>query len=62
MDFSGQALSRRMLEPLADVLGYVHDLRELSFANCGLEDDVSEVNTYMISLLLTHTVTYRRLK
>ena len=41
MDFSGQALSRRMLEPLADVLGYVHDLRELSFANCGLEDDVS---------------------
>lgn len=44
MDFSGQALSRRMLEPLADVLGYVHDLRELSFANCGLEDDVSEDN------------------
>lgn len=42
MDFSGQALSRRMLEPLADVLGYIHDLRELSFANCGLEDDVSE--------------------
>lgn len=59
VDFSGQALSRRMLEPLADVLGYVHDLRELSFANCGLEDDALKVVLH--ALLLNDTLCHLNL-
>ncbi|KAI9312667.1 hypothetical protein BX666DRAFT_2030979 [Dichotomocladium elegans] len=59
IDFSGQPLTRRVVEPMADVLGYVYQLHNLNLSNCSLEDDAIKVLLH--ALLLNDTLTHLHL-
>ncbi|KAI9488702.1 hypothetical protein BDB00DRAFT_877172 [Zychaea mexicana] len=59
IDLSNQAMNRRVVEPIADVLGSGFDLQELILKNCGLEDDALKVLLY--TLLLNDTLRHLNL-
>ncbi|KAI8138295.1 hypothetical protein BJV82DRAFT_631776 [Fennellomyces sp. T-0311] len=56
VDLSNQVMSRRVVEPIADVLGLGFDLQELVLSNCSLEDDALKVLLH--TLLLNDTLRY----
>lgn len=45
VDLSNQPLNRRIVEPIADIIGLDVGLEYLNLNNCNLEDDVSRMHS-----------------